>query len=233
MNEETANKSRMIDTTDCLEAVGVFRGWKNFFFAIVAICLLLVQVFFWLVNTGSVSIPAERLKGSAESSPEPGVTGSATADANDATTAMTPVESPAMLDWLGFDKLSRMIELVDGILVVTAALYCMAMFFSLMVSLIGRLGGINHISRAFFLSLILLVLIVPWQKALGMNVFGAVYTPGELVTWFSTRANSPLNTILYYLRFSGYWLVVFVLLLMSQMRGVRWSNAILRRLEII
>ena len=35
MNEGPIDQGNMIETTDCLEAVGVFRGWKNFFFLVV------------------------------------------------------------------------------------------------------------------------------------------------------------------------------------------------------
>jgi hypothetical protein len=39
--------------------------------------------------------------------------------------------------------------------------------------------------------------------------------------------------VLYYLRFSGYGALIFLLLLLSQYRSLRWAKAILRRLEII
>ncbi|MHC4719582.1 MAG: hypothetical protein ACYSYT_03800, partial [Planctomycetota bacterium] len=54
MNESQNKPNNLIDTTDCLEAVGVFRGWKNFSFAIVILCLLLLQGSFWLVDVGYV-----------------------------------------------------------------------------------------------------------------------------------------------------------------------------------
>ena len=38
MNGEQ-NQKNLIDTTDCLEAVGVLRGWKNALFFIV-LCIL-------------------------------------------------------------------------------------------------------------------------------------------------------------------------------------------------
>ena len=41
------------------------------------------------------------------------------------------------------------------------------------------------------------------------------------------------DTVLYYLRFSGYGVLIFLLLLLSQLRSLRWAKAILRRLEII
>jgi hypothetical protein len=230
MNEGPINQSHMIETTDCLEAVGVFRGWKNFFFLMVVICLVLAQVSFWLVDLKFVDVPTGTAGAAASMVP-------AVADAN--TPAGTPVAAGSseprtgLLRKLTFGHLARTIDLVDGILIVTAALYCMAMFFSLMVSLIGRLGGINHISRAFFLSLIMVVLVVPWQKLLDSSVIGVVYTPADLIAWFSSKDESILKMVLYYLRFAGYWVVVMLLLIMSQTRSARWTKSILRRLEII
>ena len=251
MNDETVNnRGQMIDTTDCLEAVGVFRGWKNFFFLIVLIGLLIVGTSFWLVNTGMVTIPPERLNPPDELSLTPKPTTPAllgqgpaapartptATDANSApglTTASSANLGPVTLAWLTFERLTRIIELVNGILVIAALLFCLTMFFSLIVSLIGRLGGINHISRAFFLSLVMAVLMMPWQKVPGMNVPGVIYTPSELIAWFSVKTSSSLNTTVYYLRFVGYWLIVALLLLLSQLRSARWTKAILRRLEII
>jgi hypothetical protein len=223
----------MIETTDCLEAVGVFRGWKNFFFLIAVICLLLSQASFWLVDTRFVE--AERPATLDVS--DLGLDAAAAdvlADVND-TGGSTTSSRPRMgiLAGLNFQRLARATELVNGILIVTASLYCLAMFFSLMVSLIGRLGGINHMSRAFFLSLIMLVLVVPWQKLLGASVVGVTYAPIELAEWFADKTDNTVNIVVYYLRFTGYWLIVMVLLFMSQVRSARWTKAILRRLEII
>jgi len=237
MNEGPINQSHMIETTDCLEAVGVFRGWKNFFFLMVVLCLLLAQTCFWLVDMKLVKIPADAAgpTGAMAVSTPP-----AAADANAPSEPGAPVQTDAGKLGLGllkkpnFGHLARTIDVVNGILIVTAALYCMAMFFSLMVSLIGRLGGINHISRAFFLSLIMVVLVVPWQRLLESSVIGVVYTPSDLVTWFTAKSEGGIvRTVLYYLRFSGYWLVVMLLVIMSQTRSAHWTKSILRRLEII
>jgi len=231
MSEGPVNQSHMIETTDCLEAVGVFRGWKNFFFLMVMICLVVTQISFWLVDMKCVKLPAAPAETVVPSeAPAPDL---AVADPN------APAEPAASKFGLGFLKklnyghLARAIDLVDGVLIVTAALYCLAMFFSLMVSLIGRLGGINHISRAFFLSLIMLVLVLPWQKLIESSVVGVVYMSEDLITWSAYKSQSIMTMALYYLRFAGYWLVVILLLIMSQARSARWTKAILRRLEII
>ena len=219
----------------------MFRGWKNFFFLMVVISLVLAQACFWLVDMKFVQIPAEATDsaGALAVSTPPAAT-DVTADANAPSEPAAPVETDAgplglgLLKKVNFGHLARTIDVVNGILIVTAALYCMAMFFSLMVSLIGRLGGINHISRAFFLSLIMVVLVVPWQRLLESSVIGVVYTPSDLIAWFTAKSEGGVvRTVLYYLRFTGYWMVVMLLVIMSQTRSARWTKSILRRLEII
>jgi hypothetical protein len=112
------------------------------------------------------------------------------------------------------------------------------MLFSLKVSLLGRLGGINHICRAFFLSLVFLVLLLPWQipwrKFFAGGLFGAMYTPSELRSSFAALKDSGIfYKTFYYLRFSGYWLIALLLLIFSYIRSCRWAKTILRRLEVI
>jgi hypothetical protein len=232
MNNGPVNKSQMIETTDCLEAIGVFRGWKNFFFLIVVLCLLLSQTAFWLWDLGVVSTGRE----SQASDP-------ATVEVTPAVQANNQLDAAREADkGNGFlsrlagnvdsSDLERSVELLNGILIVGVGLYCLAMFFSLMVSLIGRLGGISHISRAFFLSLILLMFVIPWQR-LQMSVVGVIYLPADLFDSMANKSTSLMQTILHYLRFTGYWVVVMLVLLLSQTRSARWTNAMLRRLEII
>ena len=320
MNESQASPNNLLDTTDCLEAVGVFKGWKNFLFVIVFLCLLLLQASFLLVDTGCIKIDDQAV-GS-----EPAVTSDVTdldeghaepvsedvqeiiepmpelaVEPNEPVEAVVPEEvaepeeiavpeeavepeeiaepeeaaepeevtemeeavepneaaepnQPAepiskaaehklqraiawppveFLSGITFEYLSWVIRIVNAVLILTATLYCLSMLFSLKVSMLGRLGGINHISRAFFLSLLMLVLLLPWQRIFGGMVPGAIYTPEELVKWYSAEATDIFDTVIYYLRFSGYWLLVLLLLILSQIRSIRWGKAILRRLEII
>ena len=79
----------------------------------------------------------------------------------------------------------------------------------------------------------MLVLLLPWQRVFGGVVLGAIYTPCELVEWCSAEAGSILGIVLRYLRFTGYWLVILLLLIFSQLRSGRWTKTILRRLEVI
>ncbi len=250
MDLEQDEQKNLIDTTDCLEAVGVFRGWKNFLFIVAMLCLLLLQASFWLVNTGYVvteqvggdKAPAatsgsgptaataaeakENIKKAAEQVTAPGKPAEAV--------PRPPQPKPAEPRFrIEFKRLAWLIRFVDFVLIPAAILYCLTILFSLKVSLLGRLGGINHISRAFFLSLVFLVLLLPWQKFFANVVFGAIYTPGELLTSYTTETKGIFGTALYYLRFTGYWLVAVLLLISAHIRSSRWAKAILRRLEVI
>jgi hypothetical protein len=314
MNENQARQNNLLDTTDCLEAVGVFKGWKNFLFVIVILGLVLLQASFLLVDTGCVKIdekavrsesavtgditdldeghvelisedvreaiepveelavepnepveavvPEEVAEPEAIAEPEQAVEPEEIAEPEEVTEteeAAEPNEAddpnrPAeeitkaaehklqraiawppteFLSGITFEYLSWVIRIVNAVLILTATLYCLSMLFSLKVSMLGRLGGINHISRAFFLSLLMLILLLPWQRIFGGMVPGAIFTPEELVEWSSAEAGDMFDTVIYYLRFSGYWLLVLLLLILSQIRSIRWGKAILRRLEII
>jgi len=298
MNESQAGPNDLLDTTDCLEAVGVFKAWKNFFFVIIILCLLLLQACFFLVDRGYISIgeqaagagevtlpaeapsqvaeppvememeaeqpaapvePIEAVQPEEVAEPEPAVEPDPVAEPNEAAEPNQPAEPNSTLSgmqtqatgtvrhlqraitWPGgdffagfsFEQLTLAIRLLNAVLILTATLYCLTLLFGLKVSMHGRLGGINHVSRAFFLSLLMLVLLLPWQRIFGGVVTGAIFTPGELQEWFSARTDDMFDTVLYYLRFSGYGVLIFLLLLLSQLRSLRWAKAILRRLEII
>lgn len=292
MVENHAGSNDLLDTTDCLEAVGVFKGWKNLLFLILVVCLLLLQASFFLVDQGYVKIngqayadepgtepirspePTEpigsdepttsvepNLPTEPDDSPKPdGTSGTggpeeanqpsgpdALSEPNPTLWRPRPANGPGQVQlqlaakWLpvesfskfSFGQLAWAINLINAVLILTATLYCLTLLFSLKVSMHGRLGGINHITRAFFLSLLMLVLLLPWQKVFGSVVTGAVFTPDEIVKWYSGKSEEMLDKVLYYLRFSGYGVLMLLLLILSQIRSLRWAKAILRRLEII
>jgi hypothetical protein len=238
MNEGPLNQGDMVETTDSLEAVGVFRGWKNLFFIVIVLCLVLTQAAFWTVNLGLIKTPGS--SGPELSTPPAGPAETAAAavpapaDANQADKAAAKGKggSAGSLAGFNFTHLVRTIVLVNGVLLATAVLYCLTMFAGLTISLAGRLGGINQISRALVLSLIVLVLLM-LQRLLGPAVPGVIWTPEELVRWLAARNDSAWYLITFYLRFVVFWLVVLALLILAQIRSARWSTAILHRLEII
>ena len=243
MNENQAKPDNLADTTDCLEAVNVFKGWKNAFFIIVILCLLLLQIAFWVENTRPIKT-GEETKSESPAAAAEKVTGepvlrSATTKGEPNQTVEAASQQPEQkqktpLFEITFKRLAGLIRFVNFVLILMAVLYCLTMLFSLKVSMLGRLGGINHIAGAFFFSLAFVVLLLPWQRLFDGIVFGAMYTPDELLSRCAAAKDSHIfGTTLHYLRFTGYWLLVLLLLLFSQLRSGRWSKAILRRLEVI
>lgn len=281
-DEETND---IVDTTDCLEAAGAFKGMKNFLFAVVIISLLVLQAIFWLDNTGYIDkadspCPAE---GSAFSRPGPvklcssatygrslwvdnlaavvkkksaetkdsaktidkqaglvteDVSGSSEQpDEAGSTEPDTAGQDKGKISKILMIKCSYAVGLIKAgnfIVILAGMLYVLMLLMTIKISLAGRLGGINHISRAFFLSLFGFVILLPWQVLFPNVIVGAIYTPKELLCPGALSPDGDLaSEIFYYLRFSGLWLIVVLLFLGAQIRSIRWSKATLRRLGII
>ena len=235
-----------IDTTDSLEAVEAIRGWKNSLFAITLIALIATQIIFWLASAGVIR--ANNVE--QQSLYDPGQISSryeATSPAEvNAATALVEPNLPAIAkhktlkNMLGFlehissDKFSLFITFINSVLILSAVLYCLTLLGSLQIAISGRLGGINHICRAFFLSLLFVILLLPWQKIFAGLVVGAVYSPKELLSsCVAVQSGDTFDQILYYLRFFIFWLVELLLLIFAHVRSMRWAKAILRRLEVI
>jgi hypothetical protein len=209
--------------SDCLKAAYVFCRWKNLLFMVMLLCLLLNQASFWLVSTGRVEITENT------NTEMPVVLG---ADSIQTDQAEAPAEESRNLVLLGFDvtfgRLVSVVRLTNIILVFTSLIYGLIMYFGLGISFKGRLGGLGHICGALFMSLIIFVLLVPWQKFFGTIVMGATFTPNELVRWCTTDISDTLGMALFYLRFTGYWALVLLLLFLAQLRSFRWARAIHR-----
>ena len=103
---------------------------------------------------------------------------------------------------------------------VSALLLMLTILFAVGLSLVGRLGGMAGLISAFFWSLILFVMVVPWQQVLAKSTYacGALFNLGELLAgrarWGGEDATWQEST-LYYVRFVGYpgvallvWLVI-------------------------
>ena len=209
--------------SDCLKAAYVFCQWKNLLFMVMLLCLLLHQASFWLVSTGQIEITENT------NTETPVVLDAANIQA-DQTAA--PAEESRNLMLFGFDvtfeHLASVVRLTNIILVFTSVLYGLIMYFGLGVSFKGSLGGLGHICGALYLSLIILVLLLPWQNFFGSIALGATFTPNELVRWCTADISDTFGMVLFYLRFTGYWALVLLLLLLAQLRSYRWARAVLR-----
>lgn len=129
---------------------------------------------------------------------------------------------------------ASVVAVCNFIIIVSVILYCLSLLMCLKISLAGRLGGINHIARAFFISLFLLVIITPWQVVLPKVLIGVTWLPGELLCGGWDKADSSIFwKVLLYLRFCGLWFVAVWLLLWTHIRSGKWTRATLRRLGVV
>lgn len=253
MNTEHDKQRNLVDATDCLEAIGVFKAWKNFFFLITLLSLLLIQVCFWAAHLHLVkdSSPQEEIdiNISVEQAGDGVITLSQTvevpAEIQQAASEVvadvnTPVVEKHTRKPVDVTKIIKPVHIAwtirsAGVVIIfSAMLYCLTILFCLKISLVGRLGGINHISRAFFISLILLVFLMPWQECFGWFLAGAVFAPSELTAALKNYPDMLLiEQAWFYLRFVGFWVLILLLLLFAQARTSRWARATLKRLEVI
>lgn len=289
--EPNPTGANMIDTTDSLEAINVFKSMKNFFFWLIVLSLLVLLGMFLLVRLGWVQPPQDQptqnaavsrapfcgLKGLPMLAAQPSateatenrttdenapaaqtepldpieqtareVTGQETPETQEAPAAppqeplraepeaQEPDEPPLDLNLFKptMRQVATTIRIFNYICLVSAILYSLTLLFALKVSLTGRLGGIRHIARAFFISLFAFVFLFPWQAILPRVMIGAIYLPGELIGEKSRLAGDA-HGILTVLRFVGLWLAVLFLYVWAQMRSMKWSRAILKRLGVV
>lgn len=127
-----------------------------------------------------------------------------------------------------------LVAVCNFVIVAGSILYCLTLLMCFKISLAGRLGGVNHIARSFFVSLFLLMVVIPWQQILPGVLLGSVWLPGELLCGGWAKVDgSVLWRIAYYLRFCGLWIVGLWLLWWANGRSKKWARATLRRLGVV
>jgi len=159
---------------------------------------------------------------------------SAADDKDDKTETITP-EEPSRKNNMGesLEKLVRgSIKTSNYILTFVAVIYCLVLLIGMKLSLIGQLGGLADASKAFFLSLIVMVLILPWQHTMSSEIHGTLFTYKELTNSYLNLVSSddPKQYVLHYGRFVGLWGLTMLLLAVAQWRSHRAVQKIRRRL---
>jgi hypothetical protein len=264
MADDAKKQDQLLETTDCLEAIGTLKSSKNFFFFVSFLCLLILQGIFWLVPTEYVDKPGteakkdvapvtamllklaapveKTVKVERKTEKIEKAAQALTADANTAAAepnAASPAKTiPPVKIKIQFSQLSWLIRLCNFLLIVCSVIYSLTLLFCMKVSLVGRLGGIRHITKAVFISFFMVVLILPWQILFKGVIAGAIYTPQELLAVWSGFFKSGfektaiVSDAVMFLRFTGLWLIVVILLCWAQLKSIRWSRNTLKRLGI-
>jgi hypothetical protein len=204
------------DNHDALEAYRIFRWARNWLFIIIFLCLILVQGAFWIVDRGGLEqvvenrlISFQPLQSAGEQSADE--------------------QSGEVLG----DLVRIILKLCNAILVFTLVLYFLVQIIAMNIAVVGRLGGLASSSKAIFLSLIMVVLILPWDSWYGGANSSVLFSYADLMkTQLQLDAESPAlggRMVGYYFRFVGMWLIMLALLFLAQVfSGKAWKQALHR-----
>ena len=104
---------------------------------------------------------------------------------------------------------------------VFSLLLSLTLAFTTLVMLCGRTVGVDRVTRAFLWSLVLLLLMIPWQAVLAHPSSGGAFRiPGALYTWPELMRNVPEfagagvgGEVLGWLRFAAVPLIALILLI--------------------
>ncbi|KPK73971.1 MAG: hypothetical protein AMJ79_14855 [Phycisphaerae bacterium SM23_30] len=231
--KETVEQDEMEQLQDAWQAYKCFRAARSLFFLLIFLGLILIQGGFWAIDLGWAGTPEEIenqgvsglwILGLQEQEPP----------------APAPEEEKEQAPYPR-ERVRKLVELVVDIfyyvLPFSVVIYCLTLLIGLKLALVGRLGGLADSSRAFFLSLVVLVLVVPWYETIDAALPGALFGSPELIDKYCYFHEKMAGLgwwgyFLYYGRFVGLWILAFLLLLAAQLRSHQAARKIQRRFLI-
>ncbi len=253
MTDDSKKQDVLLETTDCLEAIGTLKSNKNFFFFICLFCLILLQGCFWLMATKHVDIgtegpsiekstvlvavqqqtPAEASSDKIEKVTQT-VVGEPNVAKSDPNAVWQKYAGQLAETEIKFSQLVWVIRICNYLLIICSIMYSLTLLFGLMISLVGRLGGISHVTRAFFTSLLIIIILLPWQIIFKSVCISPIYTPSELLaSWKAYPDADVIAKTVMFLRYAGLAAVIFILLIWAQLKSMRWARNTLKRLGIV
>jgi hypothetical protein len=193
--------STLATAADYADAMLTARRAKNWLFRLLLLILLIQLAAFFLYHFDWLKLTAPS---HATTAPAP-----------------APVRTAQYQDLLRF--LTALCDFLGIALVIVLAL---VLFLIAIMMLVGRLIGVSRITSAYVWSLVLAVLLFPWQALLESYAFpGVLYTWTELVTGARWPADAELEILfLRWARFVGFPVVAVIILLSIQItssRGLR------------
>ena len=230
VKEDYSADRSMLAAAECIEAARILVRRKNFAFVVIISSLLLLQGSFWLVKTGQINAREAKRVGDKKrihTLSRPAVTGSKKANKKSAEASTNIFRRlKHYASEMTFKRLASVVRIANAALVFASLIYALTTFSMLAIPL----GGRTHICRAFYLALVTVLLLLPWQIAFGVKTWGVIYTPEELAEWCKASMSGTSGTVLLYLRFTGWWALGLIVLLLAQLRSYRWGRVVLRRL---
>lgn len=237
MNEDFSNSKNPVPIPrrmdlyikkDYIRAVRIICRRRNLLFIVIMLCLILLQISFLLFDYGYIAL--DRNEGI--EAPEVFINSELPLTALAGEDLEKESKTRKFTNYeITLEQATLDINITNTILIFSSVLYVFMMFCGLGASFGAELGGFGHISRACVYSLIMLILLLPWQLVFNSMVLGAIYTPRELTEWCPSDITNRFDTVLLFLRFTGYSILIIVLLILAHLRSFLWSSAVMRRLD--
>ncbi|HRK30149.1 MAG TPA: hypothetical protein PLD59_03645 [Tepidisphaeraceae bacterium] len=153
--------------------------------------------------------------------------------------AELPVDSPAVSSTIAttpvqpsskwFDSFHYLVGLTGFLGIALSIVLSLVLFLLVKIMLVGRLIGVARVTSAYVWTLVLIVLLFPWQAFLSDHTFSSreFIIPGVLYTWdellqfarFSTEELAP--AILKWARFVGFPVLAVLMLMVIQIKSNR------------
>jgi hypothetical protein len=137
-------------------------------------------------------------------------------------------QSAAPVDATGVALLRYLVGLTDFAGIVLAAILSLDLLLITLIMVVGRLIGVGRLSSALIWSVVLGVLIFPWQAFLNWQWLSSGFRlPGILFTWYElleprlVQPQETFSAVLLWGRFVIWPLVGIIILLVVQARGTR------------
>jgi len=258
MNSQSRINAYIDNKNDVLEAFKTFSSARSLFFWILLIVMLMLQVIFWAVDSGAVDsalpccdtsqpIPQcqppqgkaiwlltadqqDKTPDKADATPSPPVKEDLEKEKPAAPKDSPQITAKQISACRNADFMQKSTKIIKYVATFAVVLYCLSLLIGVKLTLVGQLGGMANAGKAFFLSLILMVFIVPWQDAISPEVPAVLFSYKELTLWYQhIRMNAdPSGYFLYYGRFVGFWAFSMIVLLVAQWRSyqsvkdIRW-----------
>jgi hypothetical protein len=230
------NSQNRNETKDALEAYQIFRTARSFFFWIMLLCLIILQIMFWIVNQGKIDAVLNFNSDQSQSvfvhhtHQMPSAVANWPTD-NDSPEPDTKRQQNTIQDFDNFIRITM--KIFNTLICFMVILYCLSLLTSINLRIVGRLGGLADSTKAFFLSLFVMALILPWQPLITGRTSVTLFSYQELIQRYlaSTTYISSLSleSIVYYSRFVGCSLATTLLLFATQWRSSRATRQTIRK----
>jgi hypothetical protein len=197
--------SNIATAADYADAMLTARSAKNALFLILLVVLLLQIAIFFLYRYEVVQFTPNIIRN----------TPSATT-----TTTTAPTVTKRTIELL----LTYLVGTTEFLGVVLTTVLAIVLLLLINIMLVGRLIGVARVTSAYILTLVLLILIFPWQAFLDAYQFklpGVLYTWQELTTrarWHDVNMNQAIQN---WSRFVVIPVVAVIILMAIQIKSVR------------